>query len=61
MLAPGNVFSPSGTWGDYLRFNVVMSDDDRVSAGAHQLAGEHDDSVEQKPRPESFQTSSYND
>ncbi|WP_241659849.1 PLP-dependent aminotransferase family protein [Sphingomonas glacialis] len=32
VLAPGNVFSPSGTWGDYLRFNVVTSDDDRVSA-----------------------------
>lgn len=32
VLAPGNVFSTSGTWGDYLRFNVVTSDDDRVSA-----------------------------
>ena len=32
VLAPGNVFSTNGMWGDYLRFNVVMSDDDRVSA-----------------------------
>ena len=32
VLAPGNVFSTNGVWGDYLRFNVVMSDDDRVSA-----------------------------
>jgi len=32
VLAPGNVFSTSGSWGDYLRFNVVTSDDDRVSA-----------------------------
>jgi len=32
VLAPGNVFSTSGTWGEYCRFNVVMSDDDRLSA-----------------------------
>ena len=32
VMAPGNVFSTSGIWGDYCRFNVVMSDDDRVSA-----------------------------
>jgi DNA-binding transcriptional MocR family regulator len=31
VLAPGNVFSPGGLWGDYLRFNVVMSDDDRLT------------------------------
>jgi DNA-binding transcriptional MocR family regulator len=31
VLAPGNVFSTNGMWGDYLRFNVVLSDDDRVS------------------------------
>ncbi|MCT2401491.1 PLP-dependent aminotransferase family protein [Novosphingobium sp. HK4-1] len=32
VLAPGNVFSTNGMWSDYLRFNVTMSDDDRVSA-----------------------------
>ncbi|MCJ2184772.1 PLP-dependent aminotransferase family protein [Novosphingobium sp. 1949] len=32
VLAPGNVFSASGIWGDYMRFNVAMSDDDRLSA-----------------------------
>lgn len=32
VLAPGNVFSTNGAWGDYLRFNVAISDDDRVSA-----------------------------
>ena len=32
VLAPGNVFSTSGMWGDYVRFNVVTSDDDRLSA-----------------------------
>jgi len=32
VLAPGNVFSTSGTWSDYLRFNVAMSDDDRIFA-----------------------------
>jgi DNA-binding transcriptional MocR family regulator len=30
VLAPGNVFSVGGIWGDYLRFNVAMSDDDRI-------------------------------
>lgn len=32
VLAPGNVFSTNGIWGDYLRFNVAMSDDERLSA-----------------------------
>ncbi|PZU07991.1 PLP-dependent aminotransferase family protein [Sphingomonas sp.] len=32
VLAPGNVFSPSGAWGDHLRFNVAMSEDDRIFA-----------------------------
>ncbi|MEJ2456925.1 MAG: hypothetical protein P8Y58_01755 [Novosphingobium sp.] len=31
VLAPGNVFSLNGMWADYVRFNVVMSGDDRVS------------------------------
>ncbi|MCJ2185727.1 PLP-dependent aminotransferase family protein [Novosphingobium sp. 2638] len=31
VLAPGNVFSTNGMWSNYLRFNVAMSDDDRVS------------------------------
>ncbi|MCJ2178932.1 PLP-dependent aminotransferase family protein [Novosphingobium album (ex Hu et al. 2023)] len=31
VLAPGNVFSTNGMWSDYMRFNVVMSDNDRVS------------------------------
>ena len=30
VLAPGNVFSLTDSWGDYLRFNVAMSDDDRI-------------------------------
>lgn len=30
VLAPGNVFSPGGGWGSHLRFNVAMSDDDRL-------------------------------
>jgi DNA-binding transcriptional MocR family regulator len=30
ILAPGNVFSVSDAWGDHLRFNVAMTDDDRV-------------------------------
>lgn len=30
VLAPGNVFSTNGMWGDYLRFNVTKSDDDRI-------------------------------
>lgn len=32
VLAPGNVFSPSGSWSDYLRFNVSMTDDDSLFA-----------------------------
>ncbi|WP_245656442.1 aminotransferase-like domain-containing protein [Novosphingobium naphthalenivorans] len=31
VMAPGNVFSTNGMWSDYMRFNVVMSDNDRVS------------------------------
>lgn len=31
VLAPGNVFSPGAMWGNYLRFNVAMSDDDRLT------------------------------
>lgn len=31
VLAPGNVFSPNAMWRDYLRFNVAMSDDDRLA------------------------------
>jgi DNA-binding transcriptional MocR family regulator len=31
VLAPGNVFSPGAMWSDYLRFNVTMSDDDRLA------------------------------
>jgi DNA-binding transcriptional MocR family regulator len=27
VLAPGNVFSPQGCWGDFMRFNVAMMDD----------------------------------
>lgn len=30
MLAPGNVFSISGSWSDFMRFNVAMSDDERL-------------------------------
>ncbi|VXC61384.1 aminotransferase-like domain-containing protein [Sphingomonas sp. 8AM] len=32
VLAPGPVFSTSGGWRDHMRFNVAMSDDDRLSA-----------------------------
>ncbi|GAM02705.1 MULTISPECIES: PLP-dependent aminotransferase family protein [Sphingomonas] len=32
VLAPGPVFSTSGGWRDHLRFNVAMSDDDRLYA-----------------------------
>ena len=32
VLAPGPVFSTGGGWGDYLRFNVAASDDDRLYA-----------------------------
>jgi DNA-binding transcriptional MocR family regulator len=32
VLAPGNVFSPTGAWSNYLRFNVAMSDDARIFA-----------------------------
>ncbi|MEH3107658.1 MAG: PLP-dependent aminotransferase family protein [Sphingomonas fennica] len=31
MLAPGPVFSTGGGWRDHMRFNVAMSDDDRLS------------------------------
>jgi DNA-binding transcriptional MocR family regulator len=31
VLAPGPVFSTQGGWRDYMRFNVAMSDDDRLS------------------------------
>jgi DNA-binding transcriptional MocR family regulator len=31
VLAPGNVFSPGGMWSDYLRFNVAMSEDQRIA------------------------------
>jgi DNA-binding transcriptional MocR family regulator len=31
VLAPGPVFSTSGAWRDHMRFNVAMSDDDRLS------------------------------
>jgi len=31
VLAPGNVFSPGRMWGNYLRFNVAMSNDDRLA------------------------------
>lgn len=30
VLAPGNVFSSGGGWGDHLRFNVAMCDDARI-------------------------------
>ena len=30
VLAPGNVFSLSNDWGDYLRFNAAMTDDERI-------------------------------
>ncbi|QJU58040.1 PLP-dependent aminotransferase family protein [Sphingomonas sp. AP4-R1] len=30
VLAPGNVFSAEGRWGDHLRFNVAMSEDPRI-------------------------------
>jgi DNA-binding transcriptional MocR family regulator len=30
VLAPGNVFSAEGQWGDHLRFNVAMSEDSRI-------------------------------
>jgi len=30
MLAPGPVFSTGGNWRDHMRFNVAMSDDDRL-------------------------------
>lgn len=30
VLAPGPVFSPAGNWRDHMRFNVAMSDDDRL-------------------------------
>ncbi|KAK0360544.1 hypothetical protein LTR94_026899, partial [Friedmanniomyces endolithicus] len=30
VLAPGPVFSTSGGWRDHMRFNVAMSDDDRL-------------------------------
>jgi len=32
VLAPGAVFSASGGWRDHMRFNVAMSDDDRLFA-----------------------------
>jgi DNA-binding transcriptional MocR family regulator len=32
VLAPGPVFSTSGGWRDHVRFNVAMSDDDRLYA-----------------------------
>ncbi|TCQ00984.1 DNA-binding transcriptional MocR family regulator [Sphingomonas sp. PP-F2F-A104-K0414] len=32
VLAPGNVFSTSGAWSDYLRFNVAMCDDEALFA-----------------------------
>ncbi|MEK9209630.1 aminotransferase-like domain-containing protein [Sphingomonas sp. 2378] len=32
VLAPGPVFSTSGDWRDHMRFNVAMSDDDRLYA-----------------------------
>jgi hypothetical protein len=32
VLAPGNVFSTSGAWSDYLRFNVSMCDDEALFA-----------------------------
>ncbi len=32
VLAPGPVFSTSGGWRNHMRFNVAMSDDDRLSA-----------------------------
>jgi DNA-binding transcriptional MocR family regulator len=32
VLAPGAVFSPAGAWRDHLRFNVAMSDDERLFA-----------------------------
>ena len=32
VLAPGNVFSINGMWSDYLRFNVTLSDDERITA-----------------------------
>ncbi|MDR6116023.1 MULTISPECIES: PLP-dependent aminotransferase family protein [unclassified Sphingomonas] len=35
VLAPGPVFSPSGSWRDHMRFNVAMSDDDRLSTFLH--------------------------
>lgn len=32
VLAPGNLFSTSGAWSDYLRFNVSMCDDEAMFA-----------------------------
>ena len=32
VVAPGNVFSASGMWGDHLRFNVAMCDDQQIWA-----------------------------
>ncbi len=32
VLAPGPVFSTSGGWRDHMRFNVAMSDDERLYA-----------------------------
>ncbi len=32
VLAPRPVFGTGGGWGDYLRFNVAMSGDDRLYA-----------------------------
>ena len=30
VLAPGNVFSTSSTWSNYMRFNAAMSQDERI-------------------------------
>lgn len=30
MLAPGDVFSLTGSWSDYLRFNIAMTEDERI-------------------------------
>ena len=37
VLAPGVVFSPSGGWNDFLRFNVAHCADPRVIAGLRAL------------------------
>jgi DNA-binding transcriptional MocR family regulator len=39
VLAPGNVFSTGGGWSDHLRFNVAMSEDERIFAFLARICG----------------------